>query len=388
MASIPATITVNFTSNYAGPHRVCWRIGNSGPYNCTTIVSCGGSGQACQAILVVSVDNETCDDVTFNGYVQAACEVDGSNNGRVPFSETFTPDPSCKGYTLTCNSVSLARITMTNPGAGYNTPPNVVISGGGGSGATATAQVGNAGVFTTSLTNAGTGYTNGTYNNVVSTTLTGSGSGAQFNVVVAGGIVVSAVLIFANAGTGYVVADTLSFNASDIGGTGSGVVITVDSVNTGKVLVTLTSPGSGYTSVPTVTVDPAIAGTTATAIAVLAPCPNQLIGNNCNGSTREPLSLNLGNSTKICNASAPPSAVTGISIAQDTCCYDCRSYNITKAVEQGNALLTYTNCENRVLVRVSIASGYNSTICAVEGSVLVQEIDGGTTVVTPGAVCP
>ena len=63
MAAIPATITVNFTANYAGPHRVCWRIGASGPYDCTTSVTCTGGGNPCQAVITTTVDNESCDDL-------------------------------------------------------------------------------------------------------------------------------------------------------------------------------------------------------------------------------------------------------------------------------------------------------------------------------------
>jgi hypothetical protein len=65
---------------------------------------------------------------------------------------------------------------------------------------------------------AGTGYTNGTYNNVPITG--GYGTGALATIVVAG-TVVSTVTI-TTAGTGYKVSDTLSAAAANIGGTGSG----------------------------------------------------------------------------------------------------------------------------------------------------------------------
>jgi len=58
------------------------------------------------------------------------------------------------------------------------------------------------------LTNGGTGYTNGTYAQVALTTTTGSGSGATADIVVAGGIVTTVVL--RNPGQGYAVGDTLS----------------------------------------------------------------------------------------------------------------------------------------------------------------------------------
>jgi len=50
-------------------------------------------------------------------------------------------------------------IQVTSGGNGYTTAPNVVFTGGGGTGAQATAQVENGEVSTVSVTNAGTGYT-------------------------------------------------------------------------------------------------------------------------------------------------------------------------------------------------------------------------------------
>lgn len=77
------------------------------------------------------------------------------------------------------------------------------------------------GVDEVSITDAGTGYTNGTYN---STALTGgTGTGATANITVAGGIVTT-VVIFAQ-GSGYTVGDVLSASLP----AGSGFEITIDS---------------------------------------------------------------------------------------------------------------------------------------------------------------
>lgn len=75
------------------------------------------------------------------------------------------------------------------------------------------------GVLTATITNAGSGYTNGTYNNTVLTG--GSGTGATANITVAGGVVTS-VLINGH-GTNYVVGDTLSATITG----GAGFVLTV-----------------------------------------------------------------------------------------------------------------------------------------------------------------
>lgn len=78
------------------------------------------------------------------------------------------------------------------------------------------------GVLTATITNAGSGYTNGTYNNTVLTG--GSGSGATANITVAGGVVT--VVLINGHGTDYVVGDTLSATITG----GAGFVLTVASL--------------------------------------------------------------------------------------------------------------------------------------------------------------
>ena len=78
------------------------------------------------------------------------------------------------------------------------------------------------GVNDVTLTNAGTSYTNGTYTNQALTG--GSGTGATATIVVAGGVVTTVTIY--NKGTDYVVGDTLSASIP----AGSGLVITVAEV--------------------------------------------------------------------------------------------------------------------------------------------------------------
>lgn len=78
------------------------------------------------------------------------------------------------------------------------------------------------GVNDVTLTNAGTSYTNGTYTNQALTG--GSGTGATATIVVAGGVVTTVTIY--NKGVDYVVGDTLSASIP----AGSGLVITVDEV--------------------------------------------------------------------------------------------------------------------------------------------------------------
>jgi PKD repeat protein len=77
------------------------------------------------------------------------------------------------------------------------------------------------------VTNAGTGYIDGQYNGVP--LIGGSGMGAFVDVTVVAGVVDSVALIF--GGQGYVDAEALSVDPLNIGGTGSGFDILVDSIN-------------------------------------------------------------------------------------------------------------------------------------------------------------
>jgi hypothetical protein len=102
----PATITVNFTANYAGSHRICWRIQGPPvvPYVCTNLVDCIGGGNVCSATISLMVDPNSCVPVTYEGYIQATCNPEGSPVDQVLWSYTYTPDPSCKLFALTCTN--------------------------------------------------------------------------------------------------------------------------------------------------------------------------------------------------------------------------------------------------------------------------------------------
>lgn len=150
--------------------------------------------------------------------------------------------------TATCTiSGPVSSFTVTAGGSGYGTSSStaVIFSGGGGSGATATAII-TAGALTgITLTNPGSGYSSpptvtiGT--DVLSVTITAGGSG-------------------------YISAPTVTFSG------GGGITQATGTANiVGGVVtsITLTSTGSGYTSVPTVTFTPTNGGTGATATPTL-----------------------------------------------------------------------------------------------------------------------
>lgn len=85
------------------------------------------------------------------------------------------------------------------------------------------------GLLSVTITNAGTGYsTAGTYYAVPLTTTTGSGSGALANITVAGGVITAVNITY--YGSGYAVGNTLSASNTKLGGSGSGLVLTVATI--------------------------------------------------------------------------------------------------------------------------------------------------------------
>lgn len=88
---------------------------------------------------------------------------------------------------------------------------------------------------------AGSGYTNGTYENVPLTG--GTGTGAKATVVIASTVL--STVTMTTAGKDYTVADALSFDASTVGGTGTGASVPVATV--GVTASTFGTLPSGHT---------------------------------------------------------------------------------------------------------------------------------------------
>lgn len=220
----------------------------------------------------------------------------GSNYTTVPTVTTFGGSGSGATYDVTVNAGGVVQIQITNPGTGYEvgdipqlaftgggsdtsaileavlqngavtavnitaqgsgyTAATVAFSGGGGSGAAGTVQIGS-GVDTITITDPGSGYTGATV-----AFSGGGGTGATATATVIGGQVVE--IDITASGSDYTSAPTVTINGD---GTAATATCTVQNgIVTG---VTITSPGSGYTTAPGVTITGD--GTGATGVAIIS----------------------------------------------------------------------------------------------------------------------
>lgn len=137
----------------------------------------------------------------------------------------------------------LTSIGILNAGRNYDaaSPPNLSITGGGGSGAAASVVV-NGSINNISVDTAGSGYTSSPLISIVG----GGGSGAAATAIITKGTVSN--ILITNGGSGYTSQPSITI----VGGEGSGATGTA-SVRGPIKEVNIQSQGSSYTSQPTVT---------------------------------------------------------------------------------------------------------------------------------------
>lgn len=144
-------------------------------------------------------------------------------------------------------------------GSGYLEPSAILISGGGGTGASLRARVKDGKVVWLSIVAPGTNYTS-----TPVITIAAPGTAATAAAVVAGGGGVTGSPLSSvgpsSGGSGYSTPPAVTIS----GGGGSGATATAEISGGAVTSITLTNPGTGYTSTPTVVIAPP--GTTATAV--------------------------------------------------------------------------------------------------------------------------
>ena len=158
-----------------------------------------------------------------------------------PYTATHDTYARIQDTSLTFSSPvkGIASLALTAGGTGYSSVPTVGFTGGGGSGAAATAIISGV-VSSLALGQGGTGYGTGTTVSITG----GGGSGATATATVSGGAVTS--LTLTNPGSGYTSVPAVVINGAGTGATATAAVTTIVKG------IKLTNPGSGYTSAPTV----------------------------------------------------------------------------------------------------------------------------------------
>jgi hypothetical protein len=177
-------------------------------------------------------------------------------------SQVLYPGQTITGASVTNGTIITAlgqgtvlSTVIATAGTGYAVNDSITVVGGvyGSSPATYTVSSVTVGAATLGTITGGSSYTNGTYNNVQMTYVSGATATTYptANIVVSGGAVTSITLL--TAGTGFTATGTvLSANASSIGGTGSGFSVPVATLTSTGAVLTLTSTFSGsYTQNPT-----------------------------------------------------------------------------------------------------------------------------------------
>ena len=392
MATVPATITINFTSNYVGCHRLFWRKTPSGAYTgpIEATPPCTGNGDPCSITFTDIVDTEACVPVDYNGYVQACCEDVASPLGRIAWTLTYTPSPTCLPITITCNAVGVAGFTITNPGNGYvgTEDPNVTITGGGGLGATGTINIGTGDLTDIMVNTQGVGpnVPAASYPGVTGTNFTTAVPGV-FTVVVNATTLNTGVFTYVNAvtlvsattTTQWTVGDTFKIDPSAIGNV-VGFVAEVTGTDLGQITsITLGTSGSGYTSQPSVTIDSPDGGSPiqATAEAIMGPCPDAfVIGPNCDGDDYSafPISPELGQAFDLCfqggaiSSGSLPGEYTS-AVNATGCCTECVSITIFNG-SASSVDLSYLDCNTLSLTKgdvqsITIGAGATEQVCCV-----------------------
>jgi len=199
--------------------------------------------------------------------------------------------------TIVTGSGGIRSIYVTGGGSGYTAVPDVNIAAPnipGGTQATAVASISGGAVVSIGIVEAGSGYTS------VPAVTFSSGAATATAVISTGGVNSVALT---NAGSGYTSSPTITFSGG--GGSGANAIAQIVTFRTGTVSILLNSGGSGYTSAPTVSIGGANTTTaTATAI-VLGNTVSQIVMTNPGaGYTTANVTLTGGGFTTAANVTA------------------------------------------------------------------------------------
>jgi autotransporter-associated beta strand protein len=185
------------------------------------------------------INNNTATPVTINDGIS----VTASGTGFTSVPTLQVTGGGGTGGSATVTGLIVGSLNVSNGGS-YTSVPTATLSGGGGTGAEV--KINSLKVGTISLASGGSGYTAPTV-----TISGGGGSGATATAEIDPSGVITGITI-TNAGTGYTSVPTITIS-DQTGGTGAGATASADLALTGGG-ITITNFGKGYTSLPTISV--------------------------------------------------------------------------------------------------------------------------------------
>lgn len=389
MTPIAGALTITWTNQYVGNHRLCYRQVTAPPsaFVCINNIPCPNPpGSSNSYTIPVVVDNDTCNPAEWEVYVQASCEEEASANGRVYVSPNpeFIPDPSCTAQEFTCSQVPLIGFDITNPGSNYSGAEVVTVGGDA-----ASLVIGSSSPTNMLISYAGSCLVDGIYPGVSVLSCVGTCIGTGTFTITVTGNVVSAIVPDLGC-AGFAPGDSLTFDSADLGciapclcNVTNHPVIDVVTTDYRQVVGITFVPTSLYSSAPAVVIAPPTLGpgTTATAVALLGTCPNGWdAGINCLTADlgTYPTEVALGLSFNICYEDGTYNGTETLADLYDIygyqltssadCCFECVDVEVQNN-SGGGIEFTYIDCITKELVGVTIPDG-NSPIyqCVVNNS--------------------
>lgn len=199
----------------------------NGSYNALSILKIGGGTAAVAPLQFTSGTNNTTPlpgSLEYNG----AFSFTDATNSRYSFvglekNQTFTGMNTYQG-TLNASGGIARGLYINNTLQATANNDNLISLDITGSQST----TGGTALSTLGSITPGSGYVNGTYNNVALTG--GTGTGGLANIIVSGGGVTSVTLVQTSLGSGYTVGDVLSASNISLGSSGSGFLIPVTAI--------------------------------------------------------------------------------------------------------------------------------------------------------------